>query len=110
MTTETQMETAAIAPENGMMYLGVLLMIAGVIAVIVAFAYDVSVETDYNPLSALPSRVANIDKISFREMILWCGGFSFVAGAVLYAGGRIRGALTALIPKHSRIDAAPAHT
>ena len=76
-----------------MMYLGVLLMIAGVIAAVVAFGYDVSVQTDYNPLSAVPTRVANIDKISFREMILWCGGFSFIAGAVLYAGGRIRAAL-----------------
>lgn len=62
---------------------GIALVAIGVLAIAISFFLDVSVETGEF------ERVANIDRISIREMICWSGGFMFLGGLVLLAADRV---------------------
>lgn len=69
--------------------MGWILIVAGVFAVGMAFLYDVGVDVGSGGLYGLPERVANSDKMAFRNMILSTGLASFVSGWIALSCGLI---------------------
>lgn len=80
---------------------GWLLTLAGLALMAYAFAFNVGIDTNINPLADYaipPSTVANIDLLGQRQLLSATGGFLFVAGVVAIVGSYLEAALLALKP------------
>lgn len=59
----------------------ILLLVCGVVAAIIAFNMDVSIDG---------SRFANLDMMAQRQNILIAGGVAFIAGIIVWVGSELR--------------------
>jgi hypothetical protein len=78
---------------------GWLFIIAGVVVLIFAFNFDVSISTDAIGDFSIPSRVANADRMAVREMICMIGCTSFIVGTCFFALAPIHKALLLQLEK-----------
>ena len=97
MTQEAEMEATPgdNAGQTGLAGGGWMMVLVGAVIVGVAFFFDVGMGTgtDLESLYQVPSRVANIDKIAIRHMILASGLALFVSGWVLVGADHIASAV-----------------
>lgn len=84
--TETYVEGD---PPSAPISLGWVMIVGGVLAVGVAFFFDVGVSSGAGGLYGIPDRVANTDKMAIRSMILACGLAGFVSGWISLSAGLI---------------------
>nr|WP_312990580.1 hypothetical protein [Brevundimonas diminuta] len=68
---------------------GWFLVLAGVAISLGAFFFNVGIESTAGGLYNAPERIANIDRIAIRHMILATGLACFVAGWVVIAAGYV---------------------
>lgn len=80
-------------PGSGFLVFGWLMILAGVGAAIGAFYFDVGVSSGSFGAYGVPERVANMDRVAIRAMILAGGQALFVAGWISVAAGAILGAI-----------------
>lgn len=80
---------AAAEDGGGLGAVGWLLIALGVIVGGFAFFFDVGVGSGSEGLYGVPERVANIDRIAVRHMILATGLASIVSGWVLVAANHV---------------------
>lgn len=81
-------------PINGFQALGWTLIVVGAGLAGAAFMFDVSVATGQAALYGVPDRIANVDRIAVRHMMLACGLAGFVSGWIVVGAHAVREALT----------------
>lgn len=88
MTEETETLVEGASPSSSTT-LGALLIVTSIVAVIVAFTFDVGVNSGAGGAYGIPDRIANTDRMAIRSMILACGLAGFVSGWVSLSAGLI---------------------
>lgn len=85
----------------GMIGLAWFLILAGVAFAGGAFAYDVGVGSGSGGLYGIPERVANVDKVAIRHMLLVCGVGCFISGWVLIGAEHVAAAIRRSQPQQT---------